>query len=81
MHNQRRPTSGRPLKIGYASPDFRAHVVSHFIEPVLRHHDPHAVETVLYAEVAVADSSKIQLLMLRTSRSTMCRAILSAGSS
>lgn len=38
----------RPLRIGYVSGDFRDHAVAHFIEPVLRHHDPAAVDVFCY---------------------------------
>ncbi|MFN0010219.1 MAG: tetratricopeptide repeat protein [Phycisphaerales bacterium] len=31
--------AGRPLRIGYLSPDFRSHSVALFIEPLLRHRD------------------------------------------
>jgi len=31
--------SQRKLKIGYISPDFHQHVVSHFVEPILAHHN------------------------------------------
>jgi len=39
------------LRIGYVSPDFRAHAVATFMEQVLAHHDPAAVETFCYAEL------------------------------
>lgn len=39
---------GRPLRIGYLSPDFRSHSCAHFIEPLLRHHDRARVEPVCY---------------------------------
>ncbi len=39
---------GRRLRVGYLSPDFRNHVVSFFIEPVLENHDPRAIEVVGY---------------------------------
>ncbi|MCC6675711.1 MAG: tetratricopeptide repeat protein [Phycisphaerales bacterium] len=39
---------GRPLRIGYLSPDFRSHSCAHFIEPILRHHDRSRVEPVCY---------------------------------
>jgi predicted O-linked N-acetylglucosamine transferase (SPINDLY family) len=43
------PDAGRRLKIGYVSPDFRAHSVSYFIEPVLAAHDSATVEVFAYA--------------------------------
>ena len=48
--------AGRPLRIGYVSPDFREHSVSQFFWPVLDAHDPAAVETFCYAEVMVPDA-------------------------
>lgn len=42
--------------MGYVSPDFHAHSVAYFIEPVLARHDPAAVETYCYAEVAQPDA-------------------------
>jgi protein O-GlcNAc transferase len=45
----------RRIKLGYVSPDFRQHSVSFFFEPLLAHHDPDAVETYLYAELARPD--------------------------
>lgn len=41
----------RRLRIGYISPDFRAHSVGFFIEPVLKHHNPAAVEVFCYSEL------------------------------
>jgi len=52
--NAREP--GRRLKVGYVSPDFRAHACAFFVEPLLRHHDRTAVEVYAYAEVAQADA-------------------------
>jgi protein O-GlcNAc transferase len=46
----------RRLRIGYMSPDFRAHSVAWFLEPVLRAHDRASVELFCYAELARADS-------------------------
>lgn len=43
-----RNNSGRRLKIGYVSPDFRRHSVSCFIEPVLKYHDRSAVDVHCY---------------------------------
>ena len=53
-HNNRNPE--RRLRIGYVSPDFRAHPVCFFIEPILRHHDPEQVEVFCYAEVKEPDN-------------------------
>lgn len=44
------------FRIGYVSPDFRAHIVSCFIEPVLQHHDRQAFEVFLYSEAAGPDA-------------------------
>lgn len=41
--------AGRPLRIGYLSPDFRSHSCAHFIEPLLRHHDRARVRPVCYS--------------------------------
>ncbi|PWC61641.1 hypothetical protein TSH58_26610 [Azospirillum sp. TSH58] len=45
--NDRDPN--RRLRVGYVSPDFRAHACAHFIEPLLREHDRGAVELFGYA--------------------------------
>ena len=42
-------TPGRRLRVGYVSPDFRAHACAHFIEPLLREHDRATVEVFCYA--------------------------------
>lgn len=42
-------TPGRRLRVGYVSPDFRAHACAHFIEPLLREHDRGAVEVFCYS--------------------------------
>lgn len=44
------PDPDRRLRIGYVSPDFRAHACAFFIEPLLLNHDPAQVEVVCYAE-------------------------------
>ncbi len=49
-------TTGRRLRIGYVSPDFRFHSVGFFIEPVLAAHDRTAVEVYGYASVAHPDA-------------------------
>jgi protein O-GlcNAc transferase len=42
----RRP--GRRLRVGYVSPDFRNHVVGHFVKPVLRAHDAGQIDLYCY---------------------------------
>jgi predicted O-linked N-acetylglucosamine transferase (SPINDLY family) len=55
------PDPDRRLRIGYVSPDFRTHSVAFFAVPLLTHHDPAAVETYGYANVAHADATTAQL--------------------
>jgi protein O-GlcNAc transferase len=43
-------------QVGYLSPDFRRHSVSHFIAPLLAAHDPESVDVVCYASVARPDA-------------------------
>lgn len=38
----------RRLRVGYLSPDFQAHSVAYFIEPILAHHDRSRVEVFAY---------------------------------
>jgi predicted O-linked N-acetylglucosamine transferase (SPINDLY family) len=42
------PQDGRRLRVGFISPDLRAHSVSFFIEPVFRHRDRAAFELFVY---------------------------------
>ncbi len=51
--NDRNPS--RKIRIGYVSPDFKNHAVSHFIEPILGSHDKTAFEVFGYAHVAKPD--------------------------
>lgn len=44
-----RPAAKARLRIGYFSPDLRAHPVRCFLEPVLAHHDHEAFEVVAYS--------------------------------
>ncbi len=53
--------AGRRLRIGYASPDFRRHSVSYFLEPLLAAHDRSNVEIFCYAEVAQPDEITVRL--------------------
>lgn len=48
-------TPGRPLRIGYVSPDFRKHPVAYFIESVLAHHDAGRFEITCYSDVSAPD--------------------------
>ncbi len=48
------PPNG-PLRIGYVSPNLCRHVVASFMEPILEHHDPDAIETFCYADVDKPD--------------------------
>jgi predicted O-linked N-acetylglucosamine transferase (SPINDLY family) len=49
------PDPGRPLRVGYVSPDFREHSVAYFLEPLLANHGSSAVEVFCYSEVAQPD--------------------------
>ena len=52
---------GRRLRVAYLSPDFRAHSVAYFLEPLLAHHDKLAVEVYCYADVTEADDTTRRL--------------------
>ncbi len=49
--------TGRRLRVGYVSPDFRMHSVAHFLEPLLRSHDRNEVEVFCYSEVSAPDAT------------------------
>lgn len=49
------PDPERPLRVGYVSPDLRAHPVAFFMEPVLAHYDRDAVSITCYANVENPD--------------------------
>ncbi|MEO8039231.1 MAG: tetratricopeptide repeat protein [Betaproteobacteria bacterium] len=57
--NTREP--GRPLKVGYLSPDLRRHSVSYFIEPVLAHHDRQHFEVHCYFNSSLPDDVTTRL--------------------
>ncbi|MCH7555587.1 MAG: hypothetical protein IIC08_06315 [Proteobacteria bacterium] len=46
----------RRLRIGYVSPDFRRHSVSHFLDPLIAGHDRRRFEVFCYAQVAIPDT-------------------------
>lgn len=52
---------GRPLRIGYISPDLRSHSVAFFLEPVLKAHDPERVDVTCYSDVAAPDGVTARL--------------------
>lgn len=52
----RGPRTGRPLRIGYLSPDFFTHSVSYFAEVLLKHYDRGGFEVFAYANVAQPDA-------------------------
>jgi predicted O-linked N-acetylglucosamine transferase (SPINDLY family) len=55
------PDPDRVLRVGYLSGDFRQHVLHHFVEPVLAHHDPREVEVFAYADVIAPDAVTARL--------------------
>jgi protein O-GlcNAc transferase len=54
----------RRLRIGYASPDFRAHSVAYFIEPILEAHDRLGFEVFCYSDVSRPDAVTARLQSL-----------------
>ncbi len=52
---------GRRLRVGYVSPDFRGHVVSYFMEPVLANHDRGRFEIFCYHTHAEKDGVTARL--------------------
>lgn len=58
-----RPAGAGPrrLRIGYVSPDFREHVVSFFIEPVLASHDRARFEVCCYSDAPRPDAATRRL--------------------
>jgi predicted O-linked N-acetylglucosamine transferase (SPINDLY family) len=55
------PPSGRRIRVGYLSPDFRSHAVARFIEPILAHHDRSRFEIFCYANLAQPDQTTQRL--------------------
>ena len=49
--------AGRPLRVGYVSPDFRNHSCMYFVEPLLARHDHRAVTVYAYAELQKEDDA------------------------
>jgi len=47
--------SGRRIKVGYVSPDFRRHSCAYFLEPLFRAHNRSQVEVFAYSDVIDSD--------------------------
>lgn len=60
----REPTTGRRLRIGYLSGDYRAHPVANFLYPVLKYHDRRRFEIFGLSNTASPDSVTGQLRAL-----------------
>ncbi len=55
LHHANAREPDRRLRIGYVSADFRRHSASACFGPILRHHDPAAVEIVCYSGTEIED--------------------------
>jgi protein O-GlcNAc transferase len=60
-HEDRPKIEGRKIRIGYSSPDLYSHVVTYFLEPILRNHDKERFEVFAYANVAKPDTHTMHL--------------------
>ena len=54
-HDNRTPVSGRRMRIGYSSPDFRGHACRFFMEPMFRHHNRAEFELFAYSNTRRPD--------------------------
>ena len=61
---KRMPLSGRRLRVGYVSGDFRQHAVTYFIERIFRQHDRNRVELYAYSSQATGDATTERLKTL-----------------
>lgn len=55
-HSHRGRTRSARLRVGYVSPDFCAHPVASFIEPILQHHDRQRHHVFCYDDVSQPDA-------------------------
>jgi protein O-GlcNAc transferase len=53
--------AGRPLRLGYVSPDFREYPAARFFEPLLAGHDRQNVTVFCYSDVATPDAVTARL--------------------
>ena len=54
-HSNRSSTVGRRIRVGYSSPDFRAHACRFFMEPMFREHDRGQFELFAYSNTKNTD--------------------------
>ncbi|WP_417430176.1 tetratricopeptide repeat protein [Kiloniella sp.] len=52
---------GKPIKVGYVSPDFRDHATSRFIEPIIANHDRDKFHVTLYSGNKIEDKVTVRL--------------------
>lgn len=64
--------SGKKIRVGYVSPDFRSHPVVHYFLPVLKNHDRNKFEIYCYAEVARPDIFSQEVASLSDSCINTC---------
>jgi predicted O-linked N-acetylglucosamine transferase (SPINDLY family) len=60
-HINRAKIQNRRIRLAYSSPDFYTHVVSFFIDPILRNHDRSKFELFAYANVVKPDEHTMYL--------------------
>jgi predicted O-linked N-acetylglucosamine transferase (SPINDLY family) len=58
------PLTGRRLRLGYVSGDFRTHAVSYFVEQLFAHHDRTRIELFAYSTCAGGDAVTARLQAL-----------------
>jgi len=58
------PLTGRRLRLGYVSGDFRTHAVSYFVEQLFAHHDRKRIELFAYSTCAGGDAVTARLQAL-----------------
>jgi predicted O-linked N-acetylglucosamine transferase (SPINDLY family) len=54
-HDYHAPVSGRRIRVGYSSPDFRSHACLFFMEPIFRHHNRDEFELFAYSNTRQPD--------------------------
>ena len=62
----RPPLLNRRLRVGYVSSYFREHCQAFFLVPLFRHHDPRAVEIVVYHDSSIDDAVTKELKSFAT---------------